>query len=111
MRMGVVAIMAKVIEFYVPDRLRGRRLGNPPEQHGKVIEFPSKITGVTSQFEGCQAAALVLSARKENDPWKRSISLGVSASPPQHSGENLGQGQLDAVHRVDDPEPLNAGGA
>jgi hypothetical protein len=48
--------LAKVIEFYVPDRLRERRLWNPPEQHGKVIEFPSKITGVTSQFERCEAA-------------------------------------------------------
>ncbi len=33
--------MAKVIEFYLPDRLRERRLWNPPEQRGKVIEFPS----------------------------------------------------------------------
>jgi hypothetical protein len=37
----VVAVVAKVIEFYVPDRLRERRLWNPPEQRGKVIEFPS----------------------------------------------------------------------
>ena len=37
----MVAVMAKVIEFYVPDRLRERRLWNPPEQRGKVIEFPS----------------------------------------------------------------------
>jgi hypothetical protein len=33
--------MAKVIEFYVPGRLRERRLWNPPEQRGKVIKFPS----------------------------------------------------------------------
>jgi hypothetical protein len=61
MRVGVVAVMAKVIEFYVPDRLRERRLWNPPEQRGKVIEFPSKITGVTSQFERCEAALV---------PWR-----------------------------------------
>ena len=39
--MGLVEVMAQVIEFYVPDRLRERRLWNPPEQRGKVIEFPS----------------------------------------------------------------------
>jgi hypothetical protein len=32
--------MAKVIQFYVPDRLQERRLSDPPEQRGKVIEFP-----------------------------------------------------------------------
>ena len=53
MRVGVVAVMAKVIEFYVPDRLREARLWNPPEQHGKVIEFPAtEITGVTSELNG-----------------------------------------------------------
>jgi len=78
MRVGVVAVMAKVIEFYVPDRLRERRLWNPPEQHGKVIEFPSKITGVTSQFERCEAA-LVPWACKENDPEQV-----LSGSIPSH---------------------------
>jgi len=33
---------------------------------------------------------------------KRPISLGVSARLLQHSGENLGQGQLDAANRVHD---------
>ena len=37
----MVAAMAEVIEFYVPDRLRERRLWSPPEQCAKVIEFPS----------------------------------------------------------------------
>ncbi|HYW38930.1 MAG TPA: hypothetical protein VE957_12520 [Terriglobales bacterium] len=46
--------MAKVIEFYVPDRLRERRLWNPPEQRGKVIEFPPKITGVTPELNGAK---------------------------------------------------------
>jgi hypothetical protein len=55
MRVGVVAVMAKVIEFYVPDRLREARLRNPPEQHGKVIEFPSTETaGVTSELNGSE---------------------------------------------------------
>jgi hypothetical protein len=41
MRLGVVAVMAKVIEFYVPERFRKTRPWIPPEQRGKVIEFPS----------------------------------------------------------------------
>jgi hypothetical protein len=53
MRVGVVAIMAKVIEFYVPDRLREARRSNPPGQLGKLIEFPSAETaGVTSELNG-----------------------------------------------------------
>ena len=40
MRVGVV-VMAKVIEFYVPDRFRKTGPWVPPEQRGKVIEFPS----------------------------------------------------------------------
>ena len=43
--------MAKLIEFYVPDRLRERRHWNPPEQRGKVIEFPpTEITAVASRL-------------------------------------------------------------
>jgi hypothetical protein len=50
-RAGVVGVMAKVIEFYIPDRLRGMRLWNPPEQRGKVIEFPlTGIAGVASEL-------------------------------------------------------------
>ena len=37
----VVEVMAKVIEFHVPDRMRERQLLSSPEQRGKVIEFPS----------------------------------------------------------------------
>jgi hypothetical protein len=52
-RLGVVAVMAKVIEFYVPNRLRERRLWNPSELRGKVIEFPpTEIAGVDSEFNG-----------------------------------------------------------
>jgi hypothetical protein len=48
---GMVAFMAKVIEFYVPDRLRGRRVENRPAQRGKVIKFPpTGIPAVTSQL-------------------------------------------------------------
>jgi hypothetical protein len=58
MRVGVVAVMAKVIEFYTPDRHRERRRWNPPEQQGKVIEFPStEITGVTSELNGAQPSS------------------------------------------------------
>jgi hypothetical protein len=36
--------MAQVIEFYVPDRFRKKKVRwVPPEQRGKVIEFPSEI--------------------------------------------------------------------
>jgi hypothetical protein len=40
-RVGVVGVVAKVIEFYVPDRMREGQLLSSPEQRGKVIEFPS----------------------------------------------------------------------
>jgi hypothetical protein len=40
MRMGVVAFMAKVIEFYVPNNFRKKRLWIPAEQRGKLIAFP-----------------------------------------------------------------------
>jgi hypothetical protein len=49
--------MAKVIEFYVPDRMRERRLWSPPEQRGRVIQFSSKITGVTSQLNGAKPSS------------------------------------------------------
>ena len=39
MWVGVV-VMAKVIEFYVPDRFRKTGPWVPPGQRGKVIEFP-----------------------------------------------------------------------
>jgi hypothetical protein len=42
MRLGMVTTMAKVIEFYVPEKFRKQR-GKwiPPEQHGKIIPFPA----------------------------------------------------------------------
>jgi len=36
-------IMAKVIEFYIPNTFRKRAIWIPPEQRGKVIEFPLQI--------------------------------------------------------------------
>jgi hypothetical protein len=33
-------VMAKVIEFYVPDRFRKKVHWVPPTERGKVIEFP-----------------------------------------------------------------------
>jgi hypothetical protein len=38
---GSGSVMAKVIEFYIPDRFRKRGPWIPPAQRGKVIEFPS----------------------------------------------------------------------
>ena len=51
--------MAKVIEFYVRDGFRKRRLWNPPEQRGKVIVFPS----VEGEY-AVPAAAPKMTARK-----------------------------------------------
>ncbi len=34
--------MAKVIEFYIPERFRVKRPWIPVEQRGKVIAFPSQ---------------------------------------------------------------------
>jgi hypothetical protein len=48
--------MAKVIKFYIPDGLRETRRCTPPEQHGKVIEFPSpEIKGGTSELKAAKA--------------------------------------------------------
>ena len=52
--------MAKVIEFYVPDRLQGRRFLNQPEQRGKVIEFPS----VEGEYAVPAAAPKKMTAKK-----------------------------------------------
>jgi hypothetical protein len=41
MRLGVVAVMAKIIEFYIPYQFRKKRLWISAEQRGKLIEFPS----------------------------------------------------------------------
>ena len=35
--------MAKVIEFYVPDRFRKKMKWVPPEQRGKVLAFPEPV--------------------------------------------------------------------
>jgi len=32
--------MAKVISFYIPDRFRSKAKWIPPQQRGKVLEFP-----------------------------------------------------------------------
>jgi hypothetical protein len=56
----VVEVMAKLIEFHVPDRMRERQLLSSPEQIGKVIEFPStKITAVTSEMNGAEFLAFL----------------------------------------------------
>jgi len=35
--------MARVIEFYIPDRFRKKVRWVPLEQRGKVLEFPAEI--------------------------------------------------------------------
>ena len=35
--------MAKVIEFYIPDRYKANAKWVPPERRGKVIEFPAAV--------------------------------------------------------------------
>ena len=35
--------MAKVIEFYVPERFKKKTRWIPPEQRGKLISFPGDI--------------------------------------------------------------------
>jgi hypothetical protein len=78
MRLGVVAVMAKVIEFYVPDRLRQRRLWTPPEQCGKVIEFPrTEITGVTSELKSDFTELRVAGGERDIAP----ATLSSSAHP------------------------------
>jgi hypothetical protein len=58
--------MAKVIEFYVPERHRERRFWSPTEQRGKVIQFPpTEITGVTSALNAKKPPSW---ACNENDP-------------------------------------------
>jgi len=87
--------MAKSIEFYIPDKLREMRLWSPREQHGKVIEFPPTEITVLIELNSAKQRSWV--RKEENDP-----SLCVSAKHLQHSGDNLGQGQLYAMHRVAD---------
>jgi hypothetical protein len=70
--------MAKVIEFYVPDRLREKRLWNPSEQRGKLIKFPpTEITGVTSQLKRCEAALVLTEHGGLRNPHQRPNILGV----------------------------------
>jgi hypothetical protein len=40
MRVGVVTDVAKIIEYYVPERFRKKTGWTPPDQRGKVIPFP-----------------------------------------------------------------------
>jgi hypothetical protein len=56
----VVVVMAKVIEFYVPDRMRERRLWNSLEQRGKVVEF----TSVEGEYAVPAAAPMQAMAKK-----------------------------------------------
>jgi hypothetical protein len=35
--------MAKVIDFYIPERFRRKVRWVPPEQRGKMLEFPVEV--------------------------------------------------------------------
>ena len=86
--MGAVEVMAKVIEFYVPDRLRERRLWNPPEQRGKVIEFSStQITAVTSEMSGAEFLAFLLEQAAVNAYTREERRDLLRLSDQETSGE------------------------
>jgi hypothetical protein len=36
-------VMAEVIEFYIPTRFKAKVKWIPPEQRGKIIEFPADL--------------------------------------------------------------------
>jgi len=40
MRLGMVTAMAKVIEYYVPEKFRKQAKRIPPKERGKIIQFP-----------------------------------------------------------------------
>ena len=40
MRLGMVTVVAIVIEFYVPENFRKKAGWTPPVERGKVIPFP-----------------------------------------------------------------------
>jgi hypothetical protein len=42
-RLGMVTAMAKVIEYYVPERFRKTAIWIPSDQRGKIIEFPAAM--------------------------------------------------------------------
>jgi hypothetical protein len=39
----MVTAMAKVIEYYVPERFRKTAIWIPSDQRGKIIEFPAAM--------------------------------------------------------------------
>ena len=40
MRLGVVTAVAKIIEYYIPESFRKKAAWIPPDQRGKIIQFP-----------------------------------------------------------------------
>jgi len=42
-------VMAKIIEFYIPERFQKTVRWLPEPQHGKVIEFPLSMTRSASK--------------------------------------------------------------
>ena len=41
MRLGVVTAMSKIIEYYIPEKFQKKAEWIPPDQRGKVIQFPA----------------------------------------------------------------------
>ena len=41
MRMGVVTAVAKIIEYYIPESFQKKAAWIPPDQRGKIIQFPA----------------------------------------------------------------------
>jgi len=41
MRLGVVTDVAKIIEYYIPENFRKKAEWIPPDQRGKVMQFPT----------------------------------------------------------------------
>jgi hypothetical protein len=68
--------MAKVIKFYVPDRLRERKLANPPEQRGKLIMFPpTGITALAPKLNDAKSFLSLLHPVVNADPRKAGRDL------------------------------------
>lgn len=41
MRLGVVTTVAKIIAYYIPESFQKKAAWIPPDQRGKIIEFPA----------------------------------------------------------------------
>jgi hypothetical protein len=95
--------MARVIAFYVPDRLREGRLCITPEQRGKVIAFPSKIIRSDLAVERCEAAHCP--AYEDNEQPQNSHCTALVLHRPRLKGTASGH-HVGAVLRPCTTKPL-----